>query len=96
MNRLSDDELEVIINLARPLPPDRRSAFLEAVIAEAVKFPEHGPGLISRIGCAIQKSYFFTNAMPRAPQPAGTSRPRGRPRKSAAESSMRSTAGAPD
>ena len=33
--QMSDDELEVVTNLARPLPPDRRSAFLEAVMAEA-------------------------------------------------------------
>jgi hypothetical protein len=35
MVSLSDDELDVITNLATPLHPDRRSAFLKAVIQEA-------------------------------------------------------------
>jgi hypothetical protein len=37
MISLDDGELAVVMNLAKPLPPDRRPAFLAAVIEEASK-----------------------------------------------------------
>jgi hypothetical protein len=76
MISLSDDELTVITDLARPLPPDQRSRFLEAVIAEASKHVEVGPGLISRIARAVQTTYFFS--MPR--EPGGATRQQARRR----------------
>jgi len=57
MNGLSDDELAVITDLARPLPPDQRSPFLAAVVAEASQHPEIGPGLIARIARDLRRRY---------------------------------------
>jgi hypothetical protein len=45
MIALDDDELAVVMNLAKPLPPDRRPAFLAAVIEEASKHAEGFEGL---------------------------------------------------
>jgi hypothetical protein len=61
---LSDDELSVITALAGPLPPDRRSAFLEAVIAEAATHAEIGVGMISRIARARQRDFLLSNPIP--------------------------------
>jgi hypothetical protein len=76
MISLDDEELDVVIALAQPLPPDRRSDFLAAVVEQASKHVEVGPGLISRIARSIQTTYFFT--MPR--QPGGVTRQQARRR----------------
>ena len=65
MISLDDAELQIVMDLAQPLPPDQRSRFLEEVIAEASKYPEVGVGLISRLARSIQTTYFFK--MPREP-----------------------------
>jgi hypothetical protein len=62
MDRLSDEELGVIVALAQPLHPHRRGAFLQAVIEEVSKHAAIGPGLVSRIARAMQQS--FAGRMP--------------------------------
>jgi hypothetical protein len=76
MNGLSDEELDIITDLARPLPVDRRSEFLAEVIAAASKHEVVGPGLIARIAATIQKTYFFTMAR----EPGGSTRQQARRR----------------
>jgi hypothetical protein len=71
MISLSDEELGIVMTLAAPLHPDRRSAFLEAVLAEAAKYGT-GPGRIHRIAAMLQKS--FVAPTPRLAEPAGATR----------------------
>ena len=55
---LSDDELRIIQDCARPLAPQDRAKFVEAVAGELEKYREQlGLGLVSRVS-------------PRAPAPA--------------------------
>jgi hypothetical protein len=61
---LDDAELEALMSLARPLRPDQRSPFLEAVVAEASKHVVVGPGLVSRIARERQRSFLLTNPIP--------------------------------
>ena len=68
---LSDSELDVIINLARPLEPEMRDAFLRAIATELARYQHEalGPGLVSRIGRQLQREFRETpplNAMPRS------------------------------
>jgi hypothetical protein len=76
MVSLSDDELTVITDLARPLPPASRSAFLAAVVEEASKYAVLGPGLIARIAAGVQKTFLF--ASERQPGEDGAEPQRGR------------------
>jgi hypothetical protein len=48
----SDAELDVIMNLAAPLDPLMRDAFLRAVAIELARYQsaEVGPGLVNRVG----------------------------------------------
>jgi hypothetical protein len=72
MNGLSDEELRIVMTLAEPLHPTRRSAFLAAVIAEASRHVEVGPGLISRIARTMQKT--FAGPMPTTRSVTGVNR----------------------
>jgi hypothetical protein len=54
--RLSDDELNVVMAAARPLPVERRDAFLQAVAAE-LRGRELGPGIVHRV-CAETRAFF--------------------------------------
>ena len=56
MLTLSDAELQIIFDLARPLELGQRDAFLQAVARELVKYPPEalGPGLIARIVRPLQ------------------------------------------
>jgi hypothetical protein len=75
MNGLSDEELAIVMALAQPLHPHHRWPFLQAVIEEATKHAEHGPGLISRLAATAQKSFFFGNRLPATgPGPGGATR----------------------
>ena len=42
---LTDDELRIVMDAARPLPPHDRGAFLRAVAEELAKHRELGPGV---------------------------------------------------
>jgi hypothetical protein len=60
MLSLSDDELDVIFSLARPLDPDMRDAFLRACALELERYhPEAlGVGLVNRVGRQLQREFF--------------------------------------
>jgi hypothetical protein len=64
MVSLDDEEMSAVLALAAPLPPDRRSAFLEAVVQEASQHAEIGAGLISRIARARQRDFLVSNPIP--------------------------------
>jgi hypothetical protein len=61
---LSDAEIDLILNLAAPIPPEHRDAFLQTVAAALSKYPEsgHGPGLVHREARQLQR--YFTNPPP--------------------------------
>jgi|RhiMetdeSRZDD1v2_1073273.scaffolds.fasta_scaffold3115180_1 hypothetical protein len=58
MLSLSDAELDVILNLARPLEPTLRDPFLRSVAAELGRHRDIGPGLVFRIGRELQREFF--------------------------------------
>jgi hypothetical protein len=69
---LSDEELDLLMTLAQPLPPHARPAFVEAVLAQAAKYGvEVGPGVLHRIGAGLQRSFALP---PIGHQPAGAAR----------------------
>jgi hypothetical protein len=55
--RLSDVELDAVMAAARPLPVERRDAFLQAVAAE-LRGREVGPGIVHRICAETQRAFF--------------------------------------
>ena len=54
MIRLSDDQLEIVMGLARPLPPWQRGLFLEAV-ARRLEGAEIGDGSVHAAAVAAQR-----------------------------------------
>jgi hypothetical protein len=58
MLSLSDDELDIVFNLARPLEPQLRDPFLRAVALELERYEAIGPGLIFRVGKQLQREFF--------------------------------------
>jgi hypothetical protein len=56
--RLSDSELDAVMAAARPLPVERRDAFLQAVAGALAGCGEIGPGVVHRI-CAETQGRFF-------------------------------------
>jgi hypothetical protein len=64
---LTGVELDVIENLAWPLPAASRRPFINAVVAALQAYPVHGVGLAHRIGVELQRS-FFTPPKPSSPQ----------------------------
>jgi hypothetical protein len=56
MLKLSDDELSVVMNAAKPLEPERRSAFLEAMARGLMAMPEEarGVGSVGRLCRTLQ------------------------------------------
>ena len=67
---LSDAELDVLLNLARPLDPAMRDPFLRAVAIELARYQpaELGPGLINRVARQMQSEFW------EPPKFAGTTR----------------------
>jgi hypothetical protein len=57
MLRLSDSELDQVYAACRPLAPDRRDGFLQALAAELRDKPI-GPGSVHRAIAALQKQYW--------------------------------------
>lgn len=53
---LSDDELRIIQDCARPLAPQDRAKFVEAVAGELEKYRELGP--VSRVSRELQRQHF--------------------------------------
>src|SRR5204863_8720931 len=56
--RLTDDQINAVFAASYPLPPDRRSAFLEACAIELAQLPEAGDGAVHRVVMAVQRRYF--------------------------------------
>ena len=62
--RLSDAELQAVINPAQPLPHDLRDPFLRAVAHELLSGPDViGPGTVHRV-CKEQQRVFMNGAWP--------------------------------
>jgi hypothetical protein len=80
MISLDDEEMSALLALAAPLPPDRRSAFLESVAAELSKHPVVGAGLVSRIARERQRAFLSSNPMPTLHEPVGATRQQARRR----------------
>jgi hypothetical protein len=55
---LSDDELAIVMDCARPLDPKARDAFLRDIAAELAKHAERGLGLVHRLVRDLQRRYF--------------------------------------
>jgi hypothetical protein len=55
---LSDDELRIIQDCSRPLAPQDRAKFVEAVAGELEKYRELDPGLVSRVSRELQRQHF--------------------------------------
>lgn len=56
---LTDDELRIIQDCARPLAPQDRAKFVEAVAGELEKYREQlGLGLVGRICRELQHQHF--------------------------------------
>jgi hypothetical protein len=61
----SDAELDMLLTLAQPLPPENRTRFLEAIAAElAAQGAELGPGSVHRIARELQKRFFTPSLGP--------------------------------
>jgi hypothetical protein len=58
MLRLSDSELDAVMAAARPLPVERRDAFLQAVAGALQGCRELGPGVVHRICVTAQREFF--------------------------------------
>jgi hypothetical protein len=54
---LSDDELQAVMNAARPLAPRDRDRFLQAVAQAIAALPERGPGAVYRVIHATVRVY---------------------------------------
>jgi hypothetical protein len=63
----SDEELDLLLELCRPIEPARRSAFLDAVAA-AIGEQASGPGLVRQTARRVQRDFWtppeLANATP--------------------------------
>jgi hypothetical protein len=55
---LSDDELAIVMDCAKPLRPAERNAFLVAVSIELGRERQLGPGIVSRVCRNLQRGFF--------------------------------------
>jgi hypothetical protein len=55
---LSDDELEAVMNAARPLSPLGRDRFLKAVAQAIAELPEIGPGSVHRAIASVWRQHY--------------------------------------
>jgi hypothetical protein len=56
--RLSDSELSAVFDAARPLPVERRDAFLQQVAATLSACREVGPGIVHRVCADVQRRFW--------------------------------------
>jgi hypothetical protein len=56
--KLSDSELDAVLAAARPITPDRRDEFLQAVADSLAGLRELGPGAVYRAIRSVQKQFF--------------------------------------
>ena len=57
MLALSDEELDVVFDLARPLEPQLRDPFFRSLATELERYPETGVGLVFRVGKQLQRDF---------------------------------------
>ena len=57
--RLTDAELDAVMAAARPLPVERRDAFLQQVASALQGCREVGPGVVHRICAEVQSRYWI-------------------------------------
>jgi hypothetical protein len=55
---LTDAELALVNDVARPLRPQDRDAFMRALADELSRHPSIGPGLVHRIARDLQRTFF--------------------------------------
>jgi hypothetical protein len=56
--RLFDSEFDAVMAAARPLPVERRDAFLQAVAGALQGCREIGPGVVHRVCAETQRAFF--------------------------------------
>ena len=54
---LSDSELQIVMEAARPIPPRDRDQFLRDVASELAKYELLGPGIVSRVTSRLQREH---------------------------------------
>ena len=57
-DELSEDQISIVLNAARPLPIQDRDAFLHDVVEALDHCPELGDGAVSRLCRELQRRYF--------------------------------------
>jgi hypothetical protein len=57
---LNDDEYAAVMQVAAPIHPQQRDAFLRSLAAELEKYPEIGPGVVFRCAAELQKRFGVT------------------------------------
>ncbi len=72
MLKLTDEQMSALLNAAKPLMPDDRPAFLEAVARELQNQPTIGDGVVHRAIVETQKR--FRDPPLNGPRPFGTTR----------------------
>ena len=65
--RLSDSELDAVLDAARPLDVRVRDAFLQQVASELARCDEVGPGVVHRICATAQRTFFDPPDLAHAP-----------------------------
>jgi hypothetical protein len=65
---LTAAELDVVQNLAYPLPPASRAAFATAAASALEAYPERGVGLAHRVARALQSDFFTPPKLSPVPQ----------------------------
>jgi hypothetical protein len=55
---LSDSELDIIFNAARPLAVQKRDAFLQDVAKHLAALPVRGDGIVHRVVAEVQREHF--------------------------------------
>jgi hypothetical protein len=56
--RLTDSELDAVLQAAAPIAVDRRDAFLQQVAASLGACRELGPGVVYRVVAETQRAFF--------------------------------------
>ena len=57
MISLSDSEMQILIEAARPIPQNDRASFLRDCAVELSKYEVTGVGIVSRITSKLQRAY---------------------------------------
>jgi hypothetical protein len=60
------EQMSAVLAASYPLPPDRRSAFLEHVARELANAPMLGDGAVHRVVAEVQRIYFDVPDLGRA------------------------------